>query len=111
MKTTKTPILLAALTLVSVILFTSAITQQKSSANTYITMHTLQVPVGIDSKICIVYEDGQTEVIELNRYTNKNIPLNLVIINEAINNISKKGYDLISVTGAETSSIYTFVKK
>ena len=110
MKTMTTKFLTATLTLVLIIILTSAFNSQQSNGNKFLTMRTFQA-FGKGSKIMIVYEDGKTEEIELEKYAVDNFLPNTVKINQAINNISNKGYELFSVTGAEMVSLYTFVKK
>jgi hypothetical protein len=101
----------ATLTLILIILLTSAFNKQQGSGNKYLTMRTFQAAMGGSSKIMIVYEDGKTEEIELEKYSVSNFLPNTVKINKAINDISNKGYELFSVTGAEMVSLYTFIKK
>ena len=111
MKTTTTKLLTATLTLVLIIFLTSAFTEQQGSGNKYLTMRIFQAAIGGGSKIMIVYEDGKTEEIELEKYAVGNFLPNTVKINQTINDLSNKGYELFSVTGAEMLSLYTFVKK
>jgi hypothetical protein len=110
MKTT-TKFLTATLTLALIIILASAFNKQQGSGNKYLTMRAFQATIGKGSKIIIVYENGKTEEIELEKYNVDNFLANTITINQAINNVSSKGYELISVTGAELTSLYTFVKR
>jgi hypothetical protein len=110
-KTTKTKLVTVAVALTLIIFLTSAFNKQQGGGAKYLTMRTFQAVMGGGSKILIVYEDGKTEEIELEKYSVGNMLPNSVKINQAVNYLSDKGYELSTVTGAETSSLYVFIKK
>jgi hypothetical protein len=111
MKLQTPQVMRTVLFLALVIIISSAFISQQSTKNKYLTMRTYQAAVGNGSKILIVYEDGRSEEIELEKYTVSNFLPNTIKINNALNDLSKGGYELVSVTGAELVSLYTFVKK
>ncbi len=69
----------------------------------------------LQAKIIIVYEDGKSEEIGLQPYSEKTETDNLKKVNEVINELKAKGYFLISqsTTGEQGSLVtdYTFLKQ
>lgn len=69
----------------------------------------------IAAKIFIVYEDGTTEDVNLQPYSEKNELENLKKVNQTINKLKSKGYFLIAqyTTGEQGNLIsdYTFLKQ
>lgn len=69
----------------------------------------------LQAKIIIVYEDGRSEEIGLQPYSEKTETDNLKKINEVINQLKSKGYFLISqsTTGEQGALVtdYSFLKQ
>ena len=69
----------------------------------------------ITARILIVYEDGKTEEVELQHYSEKTELDNLKKVNEVLNKMKAAGYFLIaqSTTGDQGALItdYTFMKQ
>lgn len=106
----KTPILFISLS--AMLLVCLAFSNQTDEQKNYATMRTIESALGNFSKIMIVYEDGKTEEIALERSATNNLLNNAIVINNTINTISSKGYELVSSHGiGDQVSTYTFVKK
>ena len=102
--------LLVLCALASFLLF-SSFSPQDTPAR-YASMKTFEYAAVFDSKIVIVYENGQIEEIELEKAKKQdNIISNLRKINETINALSKKGYRLVSSSGEMTFMSYVFEKR
>lgn len=67
----------------------------------------------LEGKICIVYENGIIEETALEKSKGEDfLSKNIKKINDAINNISSKGYQLVTQTVDQYNvHNYTFVKK
>ncbi len=69
----------------------------------------------VSARIYIVYEDGRTEEVPLQSYSEKNELDNLKTVNQIINKLKSKGYFLIAqyTTGEQGNLIsdYTFLKQ
>jgi len=89
-------------------------TEEKAENEAILTMRTVEVTVGMNSFISIVDENGKLEKIELGK-PSKDISVNMVQINKALNNIIDRGYKLVSTAGGGDNYVvvttYTFVKK
>jgi hypothetical protein len=107
MKTT-TKSAIFSLALISAIILISSFTKQTSGTK-YATIRSIETVMG-GSKIILAY-DGKTEEMGLENGTIKNMTPNTLKINDAINMMAAKGYELVSQSGGETISMYTFVKK
>jgi len=106
----KTPILFISLS--AILLVCLAFSNHTNEQKNYATMRTIESALGNFSKIMIVYEDGKTEEIVLERSASTNWLNNSIVINNTINAISNKGYELVSSHGlGDQVSTYTFVKK
>ena len=106
----KTPILFLSLS--AILLVCLAFSNQSNEQKNYATMRTIESTLGNFSKIMIVYEDRKTEEIALERSATNNLLNNAIVINNTINAISSKGYELVSSHGiGDQVSTYTFVKK
>jgi hypothetical protein len=112
----KKTLLLTSLIFICTFLFS------QTSANGYATMRVFDcnkaVGMGtgyIAAKIFIVYEDGTTEDVNLQPYSEKNELENLKKVNQTINKLKSKGYFLIAqyTTGEQGNLIsdYTFLKQ
>ena len=91
-------------------LFLSAqIDQSQSSSISYATVQVRKGrSLGIDRNIEIAYADGQEQEIDLDESRQESF----VLINEALNRVAAKGYQLKHVTQAgERFTVYTFEKK
>jgi len=84
---------------VGVLFFLLTAFYNADSRNKYVTMCVFEVYGA--AKIVIAYEDGKTEELALNRFVSKNFVSNTKIINDAINGLSIKGYELLSVSGTD----------
>ena len=108
-KTTITLILL----IVGSFLLTSFLTPQNQKK--FITVRVLECKGAWDSHISIGYEDGKIEEIALEKFSQISFTSNTKKINEVINTISNKGYDLITQSSAGGENIfvhtYTFERK
>ena len=95
-----------ALIALSLFILTSFVTQQTNGG--LVTVRTIEVANGIwDSKICIVYEDGKTEDIELQKFRDHTFNPNSVKINEVLNKLIGKGYKLISASSGNGDAVLT----
>ncbi len=106
MKTTKA--LIFSIALILTIMLVSSFT--KATETKYATMRTVEAAVGGMSKIILVY-DGKTEELELGKGSNSNQTPNTLQINQAMNLLASKGYELVSQSGGDYISMYSFVKK
>jgi hypothetical protein len=89
--------------------------KQSSPGYKYLTLRTIEIPAGgypYEPSIIIIYEDGQSEQIQLGKFKESNFLSNTKKINETINVIANKGYELFSVSGNDImTSTYIFIKK
>ncbi len=76
----------------------------------YATMRTTEFTLGGQSSIILVYE-GKTEELELDKVSPKNMASNAFKINQAIRLLSSKGFELVSQSGGDYISMYSFVRK
>lgn len=105
----KTPIVFISLS--AILLVCLAFSNHSNEQKNYAIMRTIESTLGNFSKIMIVYEDGKTEEIALERSASTNLLNNAIVINNTINTISNKGYELVSSHGlGDQVSTYTFVK-
>jgi len=95
-----------ALVAISLFILTSFVSQQTNGG--FVTVRTLEVASGIwDSKICIVYEDGKTEEIALEKFRDRTFGPNSVKINEVLNKLIGKGYSLVSASSVNGDAVIT----
>ncbi len=95
-----------ALVAISLLILTSFVSQQANGG--LVTVRTLEVANGIwDSKICIVYEDGKTEEIELQKFRDHTFSPNSAKINDVLNMLIGKGYSLVSASSGNGDAIIT----
>lgn len=95
-----------ALIAISLLILTSFVSQQTNGG--LVTVRTLEVSNGIwDSKICIVYEDGKTEEIELQKFRDHTFSPNSAKINDVLNMLIGKGYSLVSASSGNGDAIMT----
>lgn len=65
-----------------------------------------------NAKIVISSEDGKTEELLIGGFSSGNYVSNTKSINDAINMIAGKGYELLTACGTDqVTSTYTFVRK
>lgn len=76
----------------------------------YATMRTTEFTLSGQSSIILVYE-GKTEELELDKVSPKNMASNTLKIHQAIGLLSSKGFELVSQSGGDYISMYTFVRK
>lgn len=74
----------------------------------FVTVRTIEISNGLfDSKICIVYADGTTEEIELEKFRDRSFGPNTAKINEVLNRLRAKGYTLVSASSGNGDGILT----
>jgi hypothetical protein len=94
--------------LVLTILLISSFNKQTSGTK-YASIRTVEVAIGSSSRIIVVY-DGKTEEFELAKGSAGNFSPNTAQINQAVNMLAAKGYELVSQSGGDYISMYTFAK-
>jgi hypothetical protein len=105
MKTT-TKVLLGSLGLIVFLFISFSFVQ--SDGKSYLIVRTQESAMG-DTKLIIVYENGKTEEQEIGRM--KEFIPNAVKINQVFNKLGAQGYELVSSTGGDILSTFTFVKR
>lgn len=76
----------------------------------YATMRTVESAMGGQSSIILVYE-GKTEELDLDKGSVGNMPGNTMKIHQAMRLLASKGFELVSQSGGDYISMYTFVRK
>jgi len=109
MKNLTSKVFITSLALVSVFFIGSSFNRSEAG-NKYATMRTFEGAMG-SAAIVIVYDDGRTEDLDLGSLKGSNMLPNSVKINNAINSIAAKGYELVSTCAGDYVATYTFVKK
>lgn len=95
-----------AVVAVSIFILTSFVNLPTSGG--LVTVRTIEVANGIwDSKICIVYEDGKTEEIELQKFRDHTFAPNSIKISEVLNKLIGKGYTLVSASSGNGDAVIT----
>lgn len=107
MKTT-TKLSIISLSLLTLFILISSFTKSESDGK-YATMRTVEGSLG-GSKIILAYE-GRTQELDLDKSSIGNMTPNTLKINQAINLLAALGYQLVSQSGGEQISNYSFVKK
>jgi hypothetical protein len=108
MKTTR--VLTVVISAIAAFFLLTSFLNHQQAQNKYLTLWTTQG--GLDTKIVIVYEDGNTEEIDLDKFKPSSHTSNAKKINEAINSVANKGYELIAMSGTDlVTNTYIFVKK
>jgi hypothetical protein len=77
---------------------------QEQQKNKYLTMKVVEsggVNVLWDNKIIVAYDDGKIDEIPLEKSKPGNFAANLKKVNDEINNLSNKGYELIEMSGSD----------
>src|ERR1043166_4111855 len=87
----------------------SAFTKNENEAK-YITMRIQEPPNGLYPAKLVVAYGGKIEEKDLQTGGKGFIP-NSIIINEAINSLHAKGYELLSQSGGDMNSTYNFIKR
>jgi hypothetical protein len=108
MKTT-TKALIFSIALIPTIMLISSFTKQTTETK-YATIRTVEAAMGGSSKIILAYE-GKTEELDLDKGSVGNMTPNTLKINQAINILASKGYELVAQSGGDYISMYSFVKK
>ncbi len=103
---------LSLIALVAFLLCTSFLTKQQTNTNKYLTLRVSEGPApAFDPKIIIVYEDSKVEEIVIDKYRTSNWVANLKKINETLNTLAGKGYEVVAMSGTDLlSTTYTLVK-
>ncbi len=107
-------ILLAAAIIAGFFIFSSF--SQQEQGNKYLLVKSVECSNGlIDSYILTIDENGKTELLELEKFRPRNIAANALKLNDIMNKVAAKGYELHSTTaiGEAAFSIkdYYFIKK
>jgi len=111
MKTTTSKTLIASATLILAFVIASSF-RTGANGQKYASMTVRETTAGIpdggfDSKILIIYEDSKSEEIPLEKLKSSTYSANRTKINEALNTMATKGYELVSVDNQS----YVFIKK
>lgn len=109
MKTISTKLTIATFSVSIILLLTSAINQD-AGQDKYATLRISEAGDS-NSKMAVVYENGKIEEFEMDSWGSKTFNSNSLKINQALNMLASKGYDLVSSTGGDYMTNYTFVKK
>ena len=105
----KTKLVSALIALLLIILFASSFHKPQELNNKYVVMRTYEGgTLTRTGMIMIVYEDETIQEIELDKIGTTR---NTIKINNAINTICKKGYELVSSNGGDFLNTYIFVRK
>jgi len=97
-----------------IVFLTSAISKQQTGEGKYLSMKVFEdYSAAVNySQIIIAYEDGKIEEIVLEKGKPSNRQVNLQKINETINKLSLKGYQLLTESGTDyQGTTYTFIKR
>ena len=110
---TKQILLTSAIALIAFLICSSFYQQDQ---NKYLLVKSVECWSGmVDSYIMTIDENGKTEHIELEKFRPKNISNNAIKLNEVINKVANKGYELHSTTGTGDANFiikdYYFIKK
>ncbi len=98
---------LVALAIITVFL-SSYINKQETKSNQYLS---LKISNQAATAMFIVDENGIVEDIPIGENVWKNLKENTSKITQTINKISKKGYDLFSVSNEPSGVNYIFIKR
>ena len=96
-------------------LITYGFTGIENSQGSIVTVRTTEVLSGWDNAMITVYPDGAVEKVELEKLKSKDLNPNQLKINQHLNTIVSKGYELHSVAGGNSEAVfvttYIFSKK
>jgi hypothetical protein len=106
MKSTPTKLFATTLAIMLVIFLISSF-RPSDAGSKYLTLRTWET----FDKMIVIYEDGKTEEFALDKFTAKNFVAVSLKVNQTINNIASKGYELVSSTGGDNITTYIFQKK
>ncbi len=95
--------------IIPALMLISSFTKSQAEGAKYATIRTVEAALG-GSRIVLCYE-GKTEELDLDKGTTGNMVPNTLKINAAINLMASKGYELVSQSGGDYISMYSFVKK
>lgn len=109
MKTTTKQLLISA----PVILVLGIITafSQQGGGERYLTMRVVEAGFGSKLKITICDESGKSEEQVYNKITQDSQLQQTEHVNQAINELARKNYRLVSATGGDSYSTYIFEKR
>lgn len=117
MKTKTTySIIITASVLVLFFLFNSFRTDAGANPSKYLTLKVVEQPgLMANSFMVVVDEEGKFEETLFEKFKVDNITPNTIKVNTAVNDISKKGYELFSHSSSAIGGLmidtYTFTKK
>jgi len=117
MKTKTTySILVTVCAVIGFLLLNSFKSEPDTLAGKYLTLKVVEQPgLAANSFMVIVDENGKTEEVMFDKFKVDNITPNTIKINTMVNDISKKGYDLFSMSSNSIGGLlidtYTFTKK
>jgi hypothetical protein len=102
-----------SIALLSIFLLSSFLTEH--APQKFLTIRTIEETNGVDSKIIILYEDGRSKEVELEKFHAKNFKSNSKKIHDVVNGIASQGYSLVSHSCGNGDVLiigtYLFVKK
>jgi hypothetical protein len=109
MKSTPSKIMIPSA--LAIIVFLVCAFSNQNEEKKYLTLRTIEAAAW-DSRMIIVNEHGETKELELEKFKPSNFAANTKRINEELNKIAARGYELIAVSGSDLqSSTYTFLKR
>lgn len=110
MKITTTKLTIATFASIVTLVLASSFKGQAGKTK-YLTVRTCEIGPNIGSRITIVYEDGTVEESNLDVFKPSNMTPNAQKINMVLNKVADKGYELVSSSGGEHISMFTFIKR
>ena len=117
MKTKTTySILITVCAVIGFFLFNSFKSDVQATEIKYLTLKVVEQPgLAANSFMVIVDETGKTEEVLFDKFKVDNITPNAIKVNGMVNDISKRGYDLFSMSSNSIGGLlidtYTFTKK
>lgn len=109
MKVTIKQVSIIGVMLLTAILATSFV--QKDNATKILTVRVFEMGIGSKMKISICDETGKAEDLIFDKVTSDNQLLRTEKLNQTLNDIAKRNYQLVSATGGDFSSTFIFERK
>jgi hypothetical protein len=106
---TRKKLIITVLGLAGLFVLSTSFTRPESTLE-YATMRTVESSLGGQSSIILAYE-GKIEELELDKGSVGNMAGNTQKINQAIRLLASKGFELVSQSGGDYISMYSFVRK
>jgi hypothetical protein len=94
----------------AIIVFLVCAFSNQNDEKKYLTLRTIE-GAAWDSRMIIVNAHGETKELELEKLKPANFATNTKRINEELNKIAARGYELIAVSGNDLPSTYTLLKR